>query len=351
MQITAIMTSCGGEIIPGIIDCLRSEPDYDFKIIGVDMDDDAVGQRFADAFYTVPGGLDEQYIPRMREIVETEAVDVIVPLSDQETRSLSKHKNVLQTAGAEVLTPDGEAVEISSDKGSMLKYLDDHGVSVPEYRLPDSFEELDEAVAELGYPEKKVVMKPRRQRAARGFWILSDERSTQDLVMNEKSLQTLPYESLKRLLTDKPSLPEVVVMEYLEGPDFNVDCLSLDGETEYQIPIRRVKPDAGPVQIGETTHDKRVQKMSKQISDAFRFEYNTNVEVAYRTEEEADEPLVYEINPRVSGPIATHKAAGVNLLLYGILAALDHSIPTNKDFNEIRVHRCWQEIYEDAKSL
>jgi len=137
-------------------------------------------------------------------------------------------------------------------------------------------------------------------------------------------------------------------MEYLEGPDFNVDCLSVDGESEYQIPIRRVKPDAGPVQVGETTHDSRVQNMAKEICDTFEFEYNTNVEVAYPTNHQGQDPLVYEINPRVSGPIATHKAAGVNLLLYGILSALDREVPLDEDFDEIRVNRCWQELYTTA---
>ncbi|MCY4732128.1 ATP-grasp domain-containing protein [Natronomonas gomsonensis] len=345
MQITTLITSCGGEIIPGIIDCLRSEPDYDFEIIGIDMDDDAIGQRFVDSFYTVPGGLDDEYIPRMREIVEHEDVDIIVPISDQETRSLSKHKDVFHAVGAEVLTPDGEAVEISSDKGSMLEYLDNNGVKVPEYRIPNSFEELDEAVFELGYPKENVVLKPRRQRAARGFWMLSDERSTQDLVMNEKCLQTLPYNSLRELVEGKPELPDLVVMEYLRGPDFNVDCLSIDTSSVYQIPIQRVKPAAGPVQVGETVHDSRVQDMAKDICDTFEFEYNTNVELAYPTTCRERDPLVYEINPRVSGPIATHKAAGINLLLYGILTALGEGVPVDEKFDEIRVNRCWQEIY------
>lgn len=349
MQITALITSCGGEIIPGIIDCLRSEPGYDFELIGVDMDDDAIGRRLVDAFYTVPGGLNDEYTPRMREIVESEAVDVIVPLSDQETRSLSKNKDLFRASGAKVLTPDREAVEISSDKGSMLKYLDDKGVSVPKYRLPNSFEALDQAVSELGYPEKEVVMKPRLQRAARGFWLLSDERSTQDLVMNEKCLQTLPYDALRDLLTDKQSVPDVVVMEYLEGPDFNVDCLSVDREAVYQIPIRRVKPDAGPVQVGETTHDSQVQSMAKNICDTFGFEHNVNVELAYPTDQQKSDPLVYEINPRVSGPIATHKAAGVNLLLFGILSSLGEEIPLDEEFEDIRVNRCWQEIYSDPE--
>jgi len=345
MPINVIITSVGGEIIPGIIDTLRGEDSYDFKIVGVDMEGDAVGQKFTNEFYTVPGGLESGYISRMVDIAEREEIDVIVPLSDQETRSLSKNKDKFRSIGTEILTPSGESVEISSDKGSMLEYLDENGVSVPDYHLPNSFEELDQAVSDLGYPEKKVVMKPRRQRSARGFWLLSDERSTQDLLINEKCLQMLPYDSLRDLLTDKQNVPDVVVMEYLGGPDFNVDCLSIGGEAVYQIPIRRVKPDAGPVQIGETIHNSQVQSMAKGICDTFEFEYNTNVELAYPTEEKKQEPLVYEINPRVSGPIATHKAAGVNLLLYGILTSLGEDIPLNEDFNEIRVNRCWQELY------
>jgi len=305
MRVTVAITSCGGEIIPGIIDCLRSEPDYDFDIVGVDMDPEAVGRKFVDEFYTVPGGLTDDYIPRMLEIVESESVDVVVPLSDQETRSLSKHKDKFRSVGAEVLTPDGDLVEIASDKGSMLEYLNDKGVSVPEFYLPETFSELDQAVSDLGYPEREVVIKPRRQRAARGFWKLSEERNTQDLVMNEKCLQTLPYDALQDLLAGKDEIPALVAMEYLGGPDFNVDSLSLNGESVYQIPIRRIKPSAGPVQVGETVHDPSVQAMVEEICNAFGFEYNTNVEVAYRSNEENGEPLVYEINPRVSGPIAT----------------------------------------------
>ncbi len=345
MQITVAITSCGGGIIPGIINSLRDEPTYDFDIVGVDMNADAVGEKFTDEFYTVPGGLDDAYIPRMLEIAEAESIDVIVPLSDQETRSLSKQKDDFRSIGTNILTPDEEAVEISSDKGSMLEYLDENDVPVPEYCLPTTFGELDQAVSELGYPEKKVVVKPRRQRAARGFWMLSNERNTQDLVLNEKCLQTLPYEVFRELLAGKDNFPELVTMQYLAGEDYNVDCLSVDGQCIYQIPIRRIRPDAGPVQVGETVHDNDVQQMATQISDAFGFEYNTNIELAYPSEQGVEKPLVYEINPRVSGPIAVHKEAGVHLLLYGILASLGEEISTNEWFDEIRVHRCWQEIY------
>jgi len=343
--INVVFTSVGGEIIPGIIDSLRSESSYDFHIIGVDMKENAVGRQLVDEFYTVPGGLDDDYIPRMLEIVNTEDVDIVIPLSDQETLSLSQHKQDLLSNGSKVLTPDGQKVKVASDKGSMLEFLDRKGVEVPEYYIPESFSELDKAVSELGYPEKDVVIKPRRQRAARGFWILSDEREPRDLVLNEKCLQMFPYKHIRKMLKNGDEFPELVAMQYLKGDDFNVDCLSIDGESVYEIPIKRIEPSAGPVQVGEITHDTRAQKMAKEICDAFEFELNTNVEIAYRDSTSKGKPLVYEINPRISGPIAVHRQAGVNLLLYGILSALGKEIPKNKDFKEIRFHRCWQEIY------
>jgi carbamoyl-phosphate synthase large subunit len=346
MGITVAITSCGGEIIPGIIDCLRTEEEHRFKIVGVDVDDQAVGKKFVDTFYQVPGGLKEEYIPRMINIAERESLDVIVPLSDQETLSLSQNKYKFEGVGTKILTPDADTVRVASDKGAMLEHLDSKGVDVPKYFLPESFEELDEAVESLGYPEQEVVLKPRRQRAARGFWILSEERGTQDLILNERCLQRLPYQVLRALLEDGCGFPEeLLVMEYLKGDDFNVDALSIEGQSIYEIPIKRIKPAAGPVQVGDVVHDSKVQDMVREICSAFGFNLNVNVEVAYRKDKEG-RPLVYEINPRVSGPIAVHKHTGVNLLMYGILASLGGEVPKELKYKELRVHRCWQEIYD-----
>ncbi|WP_144905916.1 ATP-grasp domain-containing protein [Halobellus captivus] len=345
MEITVAITSCGGQIIPGIIDCLRSEPDHDFHIVGVDMDPNAVGRKFVDEFYTVPGGLEDEYIPRVLEIVESETIDVVVPLSDQETRSLSKHKDEFRSVDTEVLTPDGDLVEIASDKGSMLEYLDNEGVSVPEFFLPNSLTDLDSVVNKLGYPENDIVIKPRRQRAARGFWKVSEKRPTQDLVMNKKGLHTLPYEVLRELLTDGESFPDLLAMEYLDGPHYSVDSFSINGKSIYQIPIRQVEPDVGQIQVGEVEYNVEIQRKVKEIADTFEFSQNVNIDLAY-TNSSSRTLLPYEINPRISGLISVNSNSGINLLLYGILNALDQEIPTEQNFEEIRMHRCWQEIYE-----
>lgn len=344
-RIGVLLTSCGGLVIPGIVDCLRAEKGYNFHIVGVDMQAQAVGAHFVDSFHTVPAGLEPAYPERILEVAQQENIDVIVPGSDEEVLALSQHRGRFAEANITVLCSDSEAVATSSDKGKMLTFLQEQGVPVPEFYRPTSVVELDEAVESLGYPEQELVLKPARARGGRGFRILSEKTSGQDLVLKKQYLQRFPYPALRPLLAERPALPPLVVMQYLRGRDFNVDALTWQGETLYCIPIQRLVPDAGPVQVGRTIHDARIDAMVAQIVAAFGFSYNINVELAYPDETDKGRPLVYEINPRVSAPIAVHRVAGVNLLLFGILLCLGRNVPRNLPYKDITMQRCWREVY------
>jgi carbamoyl-phosphate synthase large subunit len=344
-RIGVLLTSCGGLVVPGMVECLRAEKDYDFHIVGVDMKAQAVGAHFVDSFHTVPAGLEPAYPETILKIAKQENIDVIVPLSDEESLALSQHRQDFATEGIAALCSDSEVVATSSDKGKMLTFLQEQGVPVPRFYLPTSLIELDEAVESLGYPEQELVLKPARARGARGFQILSEKVSGRDLILKERYSQRFPYPALRSLLAEQPDLPPLVAMQYLRGRDFNVDTLTWQGETLYCIPIERIVPEAGPVQVGRTVHDSRIDAMVKQIVAAFGFSYNINVELAYPDETNGGRPLVYEINPRVSAPIAMHRAAGVNLLLFGILLGLGRDMPRNLAYQDITMQRCWREVY------
>ena len=134
-------------------------------------------------------------------------------------------------------------------------------------------------------------------------------------------------------------------MQYLSGNDYNVDVLSWQGQTLYCIPIQRLVPNAGPVQVGRIVHDQSIDDMVIKIISTFGFSYNINVELAYPDQSNKGNPLVYEINPRISGPIAAYKQSGVNLFLFGLLMGLGYSYPKNLRYSSITMQRCWMEIY------
>jgi carbamoylphosphate synthase large subunit len=310
------------------------------------VSEDAVGKQFVDDFYIVPHGQDNEYIDRMLKIGIAEDVDVIVPLSDEEVLTLSSSQEQFAKNDIHIVCSDKEAVARSSDKGEMLTFLENNGIPVPEFRRPSTYAELDSAARELGYPDREVVIKPAQARGARGFWVISEKQNSQDLVLNRRCMQTIPYDTLRSMLQGRSTLPPLVVMEFLGGTDYNVDVLAEGGTTIYSIPIKRIAPSAGPVQVGEIVHNKDVDSMVEDITDAFSFDFNINIELAYRDKEDEGYPLVYEINPRVSGPIAMHAEAGINLLLLGILLANEIDIERSKKYTQVRLHRAWRDVYE-----
>ncbi len=345
-----MMTSCGGLVVPGMVNLLRSCFDK-LYILGVDRHNDAVGRHFVDVFSTVPSGDDKNYAEFVLNLSKQNHIQLIVPLSDEEALSLSRHRAEFCREGISVLCSDYDSVRIASDKGLLLKHLADFGIKTPSFFLPRTIEELDAAVEQLGYPENEVVMKPTSGRGARGFWILSEKVRGFDLLFKEKPLQRLPYKIIREFLSQAREFPRIMAMEYLRGPDFNVDVFYGEhGSPLHIIPIQRIKPSAGPVQVGKFVRDKKIDSMVREMSRAFSFNYLVNVELAYPAGNNTGVPLIYEINPRISAPIAAHKAAGVNLLYHAVMTGLGKPIPEELEFKEnALMERYWEDAYSIDK--
>jgi len=343
-KVRLLLTSVGGLVAPGMIRNLRASKEFDFYIVGVDTRKEAVGFNFSDASYVVPRGDDPSYKERLLEISRKEGVDVIIPLSDEETLSLSESKELFDKQGTKITCSDYDTVKVSSNKALMLEFLREKGLPVPDFYLPKGPEELEDMVRRIGYPQKKVVFKPTRARGARGFWLLNAALNKRDWVLKSRDRQEIALEWLIESLKDATSFPEVVIMEYLPGDDFNVDILAKNGRSIYVIPNKRVIPDAGPVQVGHILKDKHVQDLSAKAVEAFGFDYYVNIEIAYRLEPKL-EPFIYEINPRASAPIVANKAAGVDLLVYGIKLALGEKIDEELKIRETKMVRFWDEVF------
>lgn len=344
-KICVLITCAGSMVIPGMVSCLREEKDYEFRFIGIDIYENAVGGKFVDNFYKGPKSTDPAFPDRILEIALKENVDLIIPGDDDSAVALSKFIDRFEKKKIAILSSEALAVGIATDKGKMLSFLKKRGLTTPRFYLPSSLEKLDEAVELLNYPENEIVLKPTRGIGSRGFWILSEKVNGQDLILKERHLQRLPYPVVRSLISERSSLVPLMVMEYLSGSDFNVDVLADRGKTLYTIPVKRIVPDAGPVQEGRIIKDRKIDNIVKQVVATFGFSYNINIELAYRDKSDDGDPLIYEINPRISAPIAIHKYAGINLLLFGILLRLGKSIPKGLKYNEIFMQRCWQEVY------
>ena len=50
-KICVLITCAGSMVIPGMVACLREEEGYEFRIVGVDIHENAVGGKFVDSFF------------------------------------------------------------------------------------------------------------------------------------------------------------------------------------------------------------------------------------------------------------------------------------------------------------
>ncbi len=339
-----LLTSVGGLVAPGMIKSLKSCRDYDLYITGVDSQPDAVGFKFVDSSHVVVRGDDPSYAKEILDIAKREKIDIVIPLSDEETLALAKDKDLFEREGIKVATSSYEVVKIASNKASMLEFLKDKGVPVPDFYMSKSIEELKANAKRLGYPDKRIVFKPTTSRGARGFWILDAKLNKRDWLLKSRARQEITLEWLIEALDKDKDFPDIVLMEYLEGDDFNVDILAKSGKALYCVPNKRIVPDAGPVQVGHIKEERAVQDLAARVVDAFGFNYCVNIEIAYRGRDNK-EPFIYEINPRISAPIVANKAAGIDLLLKTIKLALGEEIDETLRFKDTKMFRYWDEVF------
>ncbi len=172
-----MLTSAGSQVTPEFVELLHSHNDVAVRIIGVDAkpQEDGVGAQFCDVFYRVPVGNDPGYVQAIREIVNREGVCLIFIGSDEEALALSAQKPAFAALGCKVACGDHESITISLDKSNLMHFLRSRGVSVGEFYALETYDDLEEAASALGYPERKVVFKPRIGRGGRGVRIVTEE--------------------------------------------------------------------------------------------------------------------------------------------------------------------------------
>ncbi|MEO2179807.1 MAG: ATP-dependent carboxylate-amine ligase, partial [Candidatus Poseidoniia archaeon] len=172
-----LITAAGSPGSATNIRYLKSIEERKLILIGTDLNHDKIGKHWCDKFYTVPKGEDDNFIPRLLEIIKKEKPDVLLPQSSSEVIPLSKNKDVLEDAGVKVLISSEESVYKSENKAELYKFLEGGPVKIPKFRLVNTLADFLDAVKVLGYPNTPVCFKPPISKGTRGFRILRDDVS------------------------------------------------------------------------------------------------------------------------------------------------------------------------------
>jgi carbamoyl-phosphate synthase large subunit len=341
--VTVLITCAGGVISPSQIGSLRSNPEgRPLRIIGTDMNVPCPGQYLTDKFYQVPSGTDSQYIEKLVEICAQESVNVLFPASHEEALAIAKNLGLFKKIGTKVAISEPDVLELSFNKKRAFQKLKEKRLPCPDFRVVKNLADFEDAAAELGINERKLVMKPVLTRGGRGARILTKETLSHTLLNQKPGYLETNYEEIVRTLSGlEKTFPELILMEYLPGTIYSVDFLAKDGKALIIVPKVRIMGNASQTIVGMVKRDAVVEETIARISEAFGFNYTVNIEMACNAE---GTPLPFDFNPRIAASVAFCTAAGANLIYYALKMALGEEVPVVEVKDKVTERFDWLEL-------
>jgi carbamoyl-phosphate synthase large subunit len=272
------------------------------SVIVTDVNPLSPAVHVADRSFRVPLASDPAYVTELLTIVEAEKVQLLVPTIDDELPVIAAARDDFRRAGAVVACSPVETTVLCNDKYATCMTLRKSGVAAAMSYLPAQLSE------ELPLP---LFMKPRDGRGAVGAYPIRS------------------YEELDFFLR---YVPNPLVQEYLDGPEFTIDVLcDFQGRPLSIVPRERVVVRAGVIDRGRTVHDRRLLALAEATCAAVRFAGPINIQCRMR----GAQPVVFEINARFSGGIPLTIQAGADfpamLLRLALGRRVEASIGTFKD--------------------
>lgn len=289
-------------------------------IVGVDCREEHHGRYVSDKFYRVPRYTDEGYVNKIREIVDQESIDYIMSGHTMETI-------ILQEAGFKnVITSPPSVLRIVIDKHKTYSMFPQFS---PLFTKIQTSDELYTQTEKMGFPDRKLCVKPCISSGARGFRILVDDYDKTEWTFKHKRDPHITIDGLASL-----SFPSLLLMELLEGPQYHLDILAYKGEIRKLVMSYRLEERFGFGFSLECHHVQEYEDMAREIVRKLGLSYNCFIQVI--------DGKLLEVGGRMQGSISIGQD-----LVTGALDLFEGREP-NTGVRKVKMIRYWKEIFIDV---
>lgn len=190
---------------------IQKAKEMGLQVIAVDMNPDAIGFQEEGIIKEIISTID---IEKILEAAKKHKIDGIMTLaSDMPMRSVAIVAKEMGLVGISEQTALN-----ATNKAEMRQRLKECRVPIPNFFRISSKEEYEKAIHYFRTRQLKCIVKPADNSGSRGVELLSD--------LSDKELISRAYEHSKGYSRGG----DVVVEEYMEGPEVSVETLSVDGK-------------------------------------------------------------------------------------------------------------------------
>lgn len=344
--ITVMMSASGSQFAPGIIKCFKDNGEREITVIGGDMSNDPTNKFLVDKFHTVPAAKDPKYVDVLLDICKKEHVDIFVPQMSAELPVLLENIKRFDEAGVRVSMTRNDSLYIANNKLRLFEFMSAHGIPVSRYAIINSIDDFDSAIRKIGYPGKPVCVKLTESSGARGVRIIDDSKSKYEIFAHEKPDSFyISYNDMKKTLEEAEIFPELMVMEYLSGDEYDVDLVAENGKVLYMAGRRN------PVMVMSITQESILEKNDEAYSIAEavveKLGLDGNIGIDFKFAEDGSCRLL-EINPRIDATVSIFAAGGLNLPYLQVKRLMGEELPSVDIKYGTRLKRRYLETFTDA---
>ncbi len=292
---------CGSEIGNEIYNALRYSR-Y-FHLIGASSVDDHGKFVYEDYVGGLPYIDDSGFVEYMRNIIKERNIDAIYPTSDIAIAGMKSYEKEL---GCMVIAPPLETTEICLSKNKTYECLKDV-VNIPKVF---SFDEVED------YP---VFVKPNIGTGSKGASII---RNREELISAAKGRN------------------DVVILEYLPGREYTVDCFSnRQGKLLYFAARIRNRIKAGTsVNTYFVENQGEFEEPINKINDVLKFD---GAWFAQFKRDKDGKLCLLEIASRLGGSSMLSRAVGVNFPMLSLFDAFGYDVTVSPNEYGVELDRAF----------
>ncbi len=289
----------------------KGDQNRKYRLIVSGQNPNTVARLTADEFHLEPRGLHgADYVNWCLEFCLSHEIRVFVPgkesslIAGESARFFANEVRVMNCA-------DRLTLELIHNKSDFYQTMQADPVPPPNWIACSSYAEFEEAYCQLAASHDDVCFKPSVSVYGIGFRRIRTDKTAYQLLTGGYDYQ-IDLDSLRVLLREKGSFPTLLVMEYLPGHEYSVDCISDHGALKCAIQRRKpMHPGHGQIiDSCESIHDACCAIVKK-------FKLNGYSNIQFREGREGLRLL--EVNPRMSGGVAMACLAGPNLPYLGLV--------------------------------
>jgi len=271
---TAVLFTCAGRRV----DIVTAFGRAGATTIAADMNPLAPTLYHADHRAFVPRIDDPGYVPKLREVIATFDVRLVVPLTDLDQEILARARDRGEL-GTEALLPRAEVVERVNDKYRAHQFFEENGIASPPSWLPDELPD------ELEFP---VLVKARKGFGSQHIY-RAEDREHLDFFLGYTQAESF-------------------VQKCCRGEEFSIDVFcDLEGRCLSAIPRTMIESRGGESIKGMTTKDWDLINYGAHVAETLGLAGPATIQ-CFR--EDGDRHEVTDVNPRFGGAFPLPLAAG-----------------------------------------